>query len=347
MGPYQPTPLPLLNGTTVIEQPCDLGTVTQKYAKAASEFVATAKSPFYLYAAFNHIHAPNSAGADFCGKSKRGAVGDSTMETDWAIGQIMNAIRERDAQDGDNTLVLFTSDNGAPLGGDNQGNEPLRGGKAQLWEGGFREPGIAWGKGVRQGLTQAVASTMDVHATLLRQAGVALPSDRAIDGIDLTDVLAGRSEQGHDCYAFYASPDAHNPSSADALSAVRCGNYKAYWKTTGVAPPGGRPGGLQDAPLMFDLVTDPGENSPINETSTEYASAMVRISAWKKDHLASIEWVTAQTALGSDPSFAICANPNGNCTSTPENWRPTSVCSVDACKQRQGLEKQCASSLMV
>lgn len=347
--PYQAVPLPLLNGTRVVEQPCDLGTLAEKYAKAAADFVSMAKSPFYLYAAFNHIHAPNSAGPAFCGKSARGAVGDSIMELDWAIGQIMDAVRDRVSKEGDNTLVLFTSDNGAPLGNDKEGNLPLRGGKAQLWEGGFREPAIAWGRGVQRGLTQAIGSTVDVHATLLSQAGVALPKDRTIDGVDLTEVLAGRSEQARQCYPFYAVPDAHKASSPKALAAVRCGDYKAYWWTNGAAPPAGRPAGLQDPPLMFNLVVDPAEAAPVSENTTEYTTAMRSILAWKQWHLASVQWVQSQMALGSDPVFAICSNPSSpiNCTLTPENFKPASVCGVEACKQRQGLEQQCGAVMLV
>ena len=347
--PWKPVPLPLLNGTTVIEQPVDLGSLTQKYAKAAVDFVSNAPGPFYLYAAFNHVHAPNTAGSAFCGKSPQGAVGDAVEEVDWAIGQIMDAVRSRVAKEGDNTLVLFTSDNGAPTGirwgNDSRGNLPLRGAKAQLWEGGFREPAIAWGRGVRKGLTQAIASTLDVHTTLLSQAGVKLPEDRIIDGIDLTDVLAGRSEQAHECYPFYNEPDSHNASSPFALSAVRCGNHKAYWFTNGEAPPAGRPAGLQEQPLLFNLVSDPGENQPVDEQSPEYVQALKRIAAWREQHIQTVQWVQSQTELGSDPSYAICSPIS--CNLTPENWQPASVCSVDICKRRQGLVKQCQGELLV
>ena len=99
-----------------------------------------AGDPFYLYAPFNHIHAPNSCAAEWCGKSARGPVGDAVEEVDWAVGQLMAALKASGADD--NTLTFFTSDNGAPLGkpdgtgeSDFFGNLPLRGGKAQTWEG--------------------------------------------------------------------------------------------------------------------------------------------------------------------------------------------------------------------
>ena len=92
---------------------------------------------------------------------------------------------------GNNTLVLFTSDNGAPLGCDDEGNLPLRDGKASTWEGGFREPGIAWWPGhISAGTrSEAIVGTIDIHPTLLSLAGVPLPQDRVMDGMDLSPVL--------------------------------------------------------------------------------------------------------------------------------------------------------------
>lgn len=123
-GPYFPSPLPLLNGTAVLEQPTDLFTIALKYAALGSNFVATnaaAKTPFMLYFPFNHIHGPNSCGARWCGQSARGPVGDATEETDWIIGEVMSTLRKSAASA--DTLVFFSSDNGAPQRPD--GNTPL------------------------------------------------------------------------------------------------------------------------------------------------------------------------------------------------------------------------------
>jgi arylsulfatase A len=65
---------------------------------------------------FNHIHEPNACSAAFCGRSRRGAIGDAVEEVDWAVGKIMRALKQSGADD--NTLVLFTSDNGSPVHGD-------------------------------------------------------------------------------------------------------------------------------------------------------------------------------------------------------------------------------------
>lgn len=107
--PYFPTPLPLLNGTTTIEQPAGLHTIVKRYSAAAVDFItdkSAAGIPFYLYVPYNHVHGPNSCGPEFCGKSRRGPIGDAVEEMDWSVGQIMGALLATGVDN--NTLVFFT-----------------------------------------------------------------------------------------------------------------------------------------------------------------------------------------------------------------------------------------------
>lgn len=93
--PFQARPLPLLANTTIVEQPVNLATLTERYTTAVLDFVktATAKAiPFYLYVAFNHVHSPNFRSEKFCGSSPRGPVGDAAQEMDAAIGEIMAGV---------------------------------------------------------------------------------------------------------------------------------------------------------------------------------------------------------------------------------------------------------------
>ena len=93
--PFQPVPLPLLNGTSIVEQPMGLHHLGAKYVEFATDFIheqAEQGKPFYLYVPFNHIHAPNSCSAGFCGKAPRGPIGDAVEEMDWAVGQIMSTL---------------------------------------------------------------------------------------------------------------------------------------------------------------------------------------------------------------------------------------------------------------
>eukprot|EP01051_Picozoa_sp_SAG22_P017436 SAG22_NODE_2689_length_2310_cov_1.448666_2_plen_353_part_00 len=126
--PFQPVPIPLLANTTVVAQPAGLYTLAARYSAAATSFItesAAAGDPFLLYLPFNHIHAPSSCGEGFCGRSARGPVGDSTEEVDSVVGEVMATIRAPANQIAADTVVFYTSDNGAPMRPD--GNLPLRG----------------------------------------------------------------------------------------------------------------------------------------------------------------------------------------------------------------------------
>ena len=357
---FQPTPLPVLNGTAIVEQPAGLHTLVARYVAFAEDFIAraaAANEPFYLYVPFNHVHAPNSCGAAWCGKASRGPVGDAVEETDWAVGQIMAALKAHGVDQ--NTLTFFSSDNGAPLGkpdgsgrSDFFGNLPLRGGKTMVWEGGVREPGIVrWPGKIAAGSvnTDAIVSTLDIHPTLLGLANVALPTDRVIDGIDLMPILTAKSDaKGHDCFFVYRAAAAVNASGE--LFGVRCGDHKAYYATNGVAPPKPFRPGKQDPPLLFNLVKDPGENHPLDSSGAEYKAALATIDAAKARHLATITPVPDQNGRGSSSAFALCENPESarvyphlpNCTSNPENWRPASICASKAClKANPAFSAEC------
>eukprot|EP00911_Craspedida_sp_UC1_P001765 UC1_evm1s1347 len=343
-GPYFPAPLPLLNGTTIIEAPVGLHTLAQRYATAAADFITTkthANVPWYLYMSFNHVHGPNSCSPGFCGRSQHGPVGDAIEEMDWMVGVIMGALK---AAGGDeNTLVFYTSDNGAPLGGDRSGNLPLRDGKASTWEGGFREPGIArWPGHIQPGrVSDALVSTMDIFPTMMALAGVPPPTDRIIDGVDLAPVLFNSSTHAHECIIFY-----HDAVASDALNqlaAVRCGDYKMYWSThsTGLDRHRLVPDGPHDPPLLFNVAVDVGENTIIAPSSSLYAQQRKLLTAARDAHLATITPVPNQNARGSDPNFAFCADPHSqdkfpqwpNCTISPENWAPAPICNNSVCRR--------------
>eukprot|EP00040_Diaphanoeca_grandis_P037721 m.248875 g.248875 ORF g.248875 m.248875 type:complete len:416 (+) comp33866_c4_seq12:121-1368(+) len=210
-GGGRPTPLPLMANTTVIAQPAGLYTIAQRYASAAIDFMNESSArdePFLLYLPFNHIHGPDSCSVNTCGKSIRGPVGDATQDLDLAVGAVMDAIRG-DPKIASNTLVFFTSDNGSPQRPD--GNLPLRGYKTTIWEGGYREPGIAWWPGkIKAGSfsPQALVTTYDIFPTVLNLAGAALPP-QALDGMDISPLLFSSNPDtapAHACIMFYKSP---------------------------------------------------------------------------------------------------------------------------------------------
>eukprot|EP00730_Choanoeca_flexa_P001913 TRINITY_DN10837_c0_g1_i1.p1 TRINITY_DN10837_c0_g1~~TRINITY_DN10837_c0_g1_i1.p1 ORF type:complete len:573 (+),score=116.42 TRINITY_DN10837_c0_g1_i1:1152-2870(+) len=337
--PYQPTGLPLLNNTEIIEQPVALDHLVHRYVDAAVDFIADCAKkdePFFLYLPFNHVHEPNSCSVQFCNSSDQGPVGDAVQEMDWAVGQIMRALTVHGVIN--DTLTFFTSDNGAPLIQDTNGDECLRDGKASTWEGGFRVPAIAmWPNKIAPGqVTQALGSTMDLFPTFLSLAEVPIPKDRIIDGVDITDLLLGRSSQAHDCIMYYHNAAAVNASGE--LFAVRCGDHKVYWATHSTTSQPW-PDGKQDPPLIFDLRFDPTESIPLPSNSSVYKNILHSITQKRDEHLATIEVVPDQMAKGSIASYMLCADPNSQasypryppCTLTPQNWHPTEICKSVAC----------------
>jgi arylsulfatase A len=241
----------LLRNDQTLETNTDLSTLTPRYTTEAIKFIHDNKArPFFLYFAHTYPHVPLFASTNFDGHSSRGLYGDVVEELDWSVGQVFDALRREGLEK--NTLVFFTSDNGPWLTKNLAGGSagPLRDGKGSTWEGGMREPAIAWWPGkIRANIiNQQLACSMDLFNTCLSLAGASVPSDRPIDGVDMTRMLLGKGP-GLRNFMFYYK--------RDELYAVRKGVYKAHLTTySGYSPD---PPQKHDPPLLFDLETDPGE----------------------------------------------------------------------------------------
>src|SRR5690606_22325783 len=183
---------PLRRGDEIVERPTDQTTITRRYTEEAQQFIREKKSqPFFLYLAHSFPHVPLFASPAFRGRSDRGLYGDVVEELDWSVGQVLATLRNEGLAE--NTLVVFTSDNGPWLTQFEQGGSAglLREGKGCTWDGGMRVPAIAWwpGRIAPNGTTSELATTMDLFATSLALAGAPLPADRPIDGVDLRPLL--------------------------------------------------------------------------------------------------------------------------------------------------------------
>jgi arylsulfatase A len=216
-------PLPLVRDLDVIEivSPAQQDRITARYTDEAIEFIRGHKDqPFFLYLPHTAVHVPLHPGDKFRGKSANGTYGDWVEEVDWSIGRVLDTLRELKL-DG-RTLVVFTSDNGPWLVQGRNGGVagPLRGGKGSTWEGGVREPTIAWwpGKIAPATACDAVAANLDLLPTFVKLAGGAVPTDGKIDGADIWPLLSGTSKE---------SPrEAHYYFNGDRLEAVRSGPWK-------------------------------------------------------------------------------------------------------------------------
>jgi arylsulfatase A-like enzyme len=257
--------VPLIRNGEIVERPADQTTLTKRYAAEAVAFIKKNKQrPFFLYLAHTMPHVPLFASPEFAGKSRRGIFGDTVEEIDWSVGQVLDTLRSEGLAG--NTLVFFTSDNGPWLIQGLQGGSAglLRDGKGSTFEGGMREPGIAWWPGrIRPGVTSELATTMDLFSTSLALAGVPLPADRPIDGIDLSPLLFDGFSLPPRPFLYYRG---------DKLAACRVGNFKAHFFTqTGYGQP--RPE-IHDPPLLYDLAIDPSERFDVAKDHPDVLSAI-------------------------------------------------------------------------
>ena len=255
-------PLPLLENSTVIQAPVDRDQLTRDYTLRALEFIEENRSrPFFLYmpqAMPGSTAAPFSSEA-FQGRSQNGPWGDSIEELDWSIGKILEKLVELEIDQ--RTLVIWTSDNGAPMTGDlssvSRGtNRPLHGRGYTTSEGAFRVPTIMWWpKQVPPGTTcSELVTTMDLLPTLAALGHGEVPSDRKIDGHDITPLILGKAAARSPYEAFYYYE-------RDQLQAVRSGPWKLFLPLSEFTKhPHYKRGKTSESPgtvaLLFDVQAD-------------------------------------------------------------------------------------------
>ena len=245
--------VPLMRNTEVIERPAEQHTITRRYTEESIRFIKENRDKnFFLYLAYNFPHVPLFASEVFEGTSLRGLYGDVVQEIDYSVGQILAALRETGLDE--STVVVFTSDNGPWLIMDEEGGSAglLRDGKGSTWEGGMREPCIFWAPGsIKPGIVTGIGSTMDLYTTFSELAGVPVPDDRIVDGMDLGPVLFEGKESPRREMFYYRG---------DRLYAVRVGDYKAHFITqSGYEPTATE----HDPPLLYNLSVDPSEKYDI------------------------------------------------------------------------------------
>ncbi|XP_020643891.3 N-acetylgalactosamine-6-sulfatase [Pogona vitticeps] len=315
--------------------------LTQMYLQEALDFISAQHAKqqlFFLYWAIDATHAPVYASREFLGTSQRGLYGDAVREIDSSVGKILSSLRNLGISE--NTFVFFTSDNGAALISAPQqagSNGPFLCGKQTTFEGGMREPAIAWWPGhIPAGqVSHQLSSVMDLFSTGLALAGLEPPSDRQIDSINLLPaILQGKLI---DRTIFYYR--------GNEMMAVRVGLYKAhYWTWSNSWEqfsqgidfcPGQNVSGVtthnqeehSKLPLLFHLGRDPGEKFPISFSSDEYQEVMGRISPIVKQH--------QETLIPGQPQLNVCDK-------AVMNWAPPGCEKIGKClKPPQPDPKKC------
>ncbi|WP_417739386.1 sulfatase [Rosistilla oblonga] len=269
-------PLPLMENDTVIEAPCDRDGLTKRYTEKAMEWIAEHKDePFFLYfpqAMPGSTSTPFSSDA-FRGKSKNGPWGDSIEELDWSMGQMLDQLEELGIAE--NTLVVWTSDNGAPINRNpadlsRGSNLPLHGRGYTTSEGAFRVPTIVWqpGKVPAGSVCEELATTMDLLPTFAKLAGGAPPTDRKIDGHDIAPLLYGEAGATTPYKAFYYYHQ-------DQLHAVRSGEWKLFLPEAKVSGHPHFSSKLPPQPLLFNVVSDIGCKKNV---AAEHPEIVARLS---------------------------------------------------------------------
>lgn len=259
------TSLPLIRDTTVLDTLQDQSQLTQWYTEEAVQFIEQQDtSPFFLYLAYSMPHVPLYRSAAFAEKTGLGIYADVIAEIDWSVGRVIDALERKGVRD--NTLIIFTSDNGPWLsyGGHAGQTGGLREGKATSFEGGVRVPGIAaWPGRIPAGATvDEPLMTIDILPSLTALVGGRLP-DHPIDGTDRRPTLfnydAGPAPRP---YFIYWLDELQAVISADGRWKLHLPH--AYSSLRGrPTRQDGRPvpylPGQLEGPSLYDLHTDPGE----------------------------------------------------------------------------------------
>jgi arylsulfatase A len=250
----------------------DLNHLTTWYTERAVSFIGKNKGhPFFLYLAHSMPHVPLGVSDKFRGKTERGLYGDVIEEIDWSVGQVLAALKRNGLDE--NTLVIFTSDNGPWLcyGTDGGSAKPLREGKGTNWEGGTREPCVMrWPGHIPAGAdTWDMLMTIDLFPTIAKLTGAHLPHHK-IDGLDVWPIISRQpgAKNPHDAYWFYYG--------VNELQAVTTsdGRWKLQLPHT-YQTLAGKPGGKGGVPVpysfrkieheeLYDLVHDISETTDVS-----------------------------------------------------------------------------------
>ncbi|MDZ7724852.1 MAG: sulfatase [candidate division KSB1 bacterium] len=266
--------------------------LTGRYTESAISFIEKNKSePFFAYIPFNMPHLGIYASEKFLNKSRRGLLGDVMEEIDYSVGRIRKALEDNGLSE--NTIIIFSSDNGPWIKFRNTAKHPkygearlhvgyalpFRDGKGSTWEGGHRVPGIfCWpGRIPANTVEQSPVSTLDILPTLFAIAGTEVPKDRSIDGRDIRPYLMpNRHKDKVPPFEFVYSASDNKPS------AIRVGPWKMHIR---ISSQTGNNYGFKAsrlAPLLFQVEQDIGERiDRANEQKDRVETMLNKLNAFE------------------------------------------------------------------
>ena len=260
-------PLPLLRDEEVIQQQPDQTSLTERYVEECVRFIReNAKRSFFLYLAHMHVHVPIYVPDHFLRESKNGRYGAAVECIDWATGVILHELAQLGLEQ--DTLILFTSDNGSRCQGEGGSNGTLRGTKATTWEGGQRVPClIRWPGKIPAGtVCQELTTAMDFYPTLTELGGAQVPQDRIIDGSSILPLMlnGGTGKSPHEVFFYYLR---------NTLEAVRDRKWKLHVRK-----------GNQEIKELYDLQADPAETQNLYDSNPLVVKELTaKIDACRQD----------------------------------------------------------------
>ncbi|MFZ5830822.1 MAG: sulfatase-like hydrolase/transferase [Planctomycetota bacterium] len=252
---------PIYRGTNVVKES---GYLTDRLGEEAVAFIGRQQAdPFFLYLAFNAVHAPLQAPADEIAKFNTGNKDRNTLlamgkRMDDAIGNVVAKLKSEGVWE--NTLLFFISDNGGPLA-QTANNTPLRAGKHSDYEGGIRVPFlVCWPAMLQPGESQTVVSSLDVLPTALAVAGLPAPADKPLDGLNLIPILRGEVPAPTRILYWSSGSD-------EGWWAVRSGDWKLVAQKAKVE--------------LFDLAKDVSEKNDLAKAMPDKLAELTKLhDAW-------------------------------------------------------------------
>jgi arylsulfatase A-like enzyme len=270
----------LYRGAELIQDAFDNSRLTEQFTAEAIKFIeANRAGPSFIYLPFTAPHFPAQAHPDWKGKSKLGAYGDVVEELDSRIGQILTTLSDHKLDE--NTIVIFTSDNGPEPGQKEWARAtPFRGLKWSSLEGGNRVPCIIrWPEVIPDGrVIDEVTAAIDVLPTLAHACGIDLAKittgSPKIDGVNVWNTLIAKPDNRH------ARTDLLYWHGWGVLQAIRAGDWKLYLDQVKEVP------GSSDGPVLINLAEDPAERTNLSDKHPQKVRAMKELALEK---LADIE----------------------------------------------------------
>jgi arylsulfatase A len=262
-------PLPLLRDEEVIQAQPDQRGITERYAEECVRFMrqsAAQQTPFFLYLAHMHVHLPHYPPERFVRESDNGVYGAAVACIDWATDVLLNELKALGLDD--NTLVIFTSDNGSRARDEGGSNAPLRSTKGTTWEGGQRVPCIVrWpGQIGANSVCEELALSMDFYPTLAGVVGAEVPTDRIVDGKDMRPLLFSHegARSQHEAFFYYKR---------NSIEAVRSGQWKLHLRKDET-----------EVQELYDLAADIGETHNVYAKNPQVVQQLMeKVAACRRD----------------------------------------------------------------